>query len=99
MFYIKGQLQGCFTTAPTEQRPETSYKLQIMGETLTKDEQVIFDIVNINVPYSVFTAYENLRGQEVSLPVGLMVSGGTGKLQPYFPKGYTKDVLQEATRA
>lgn len=93
MFYMKGQLRNCYSQPPSEAKPQETYKLQIEGEIITKDEQTRLDMVNVNVPFEVFQAYRDRVGQKIVLPVGLMVSGGTGRLQPYFPKGYTREVL------
>lgn len=97
MFYMKGQLRNCYSQPPSEAKPQETYKLQIEGEIITKDEQTRLDMVNVNVPFEVFQAYRNRVGQKIVLPVGLMVSGGTGRLQPYFPKGYTREVLTSTT--
>ena len=96
MFFMKGQLRNCFSQPPTEQRPHETYKIQIEGQTVTKDEQTRFDLVSLNVPFEIFQVLRDRVGQMIALPVGLMVAGGNGRLQPYFPKGYTREVLSSA---
>jgi hypothetical protein len=90
MFSMKGQVINTFTVAPSEKYPDEAYKVQFLGDQLTRDGQVKKEMVTMGIPKEAFAKLEKLVGQVVSIPIGLFVANG--RIQPFFAKGYTKEI-------
>ena len=76
MFSMKGQVINTFTVAPSEKYPQEAYKVQFMGDQLTRDGQVKKELVTMGIPQEAFVKLEKLIGQVVSIPIGLFVTNG-----------------------
>lgn len=95
MFSMKGQVINTFTVAPSEKYPQEAYKVQFMGDQLTRDGQVKKELVTMGIPQEAFVKLEKLIGQVVSIPIGLFVTNG--RIQPFFAKGYAKEISNLGT--
>jgi len=83
MFQIKAQVINTFTMPATEKKPE-SYKVQLLGDCVTKDGQIRKDMVTLSCPLDIYMRLESKVGKVVVMPVGLFATDG--RVQPYFPK-------------
>jgi len=83
MFQIKARVENLFTTEATEKRPE-GFKVQLLGDMVTKDGQVRKELVTIGCPVDVFERLATYKGKVVTIPVGVFAVDG--RIQPYFPK-------------
>jgi hypothetical protein len=83
MFQIKAQVLNTFTTPATDKRPE-GFKVQLLGDSVTKDGQVRKEMVTISCPPDIFDRLSNHLGKTVTMPVGIFAVDG--RIQPYFPK-------------
>lgn len=95
MFNMKGEVINTFTIPPSEKYPDQSYKVQFMGDQLTKDGQVRKELVTMGIPREAFDRLEKLIGQTVSIPIGLFIQNG--RIQPFFAKGYAKEIANLGT--
>lgn len=84
MFQIKAQVINTFTVPATEKRPQEGFKVQLLGDSVTKDGQVRKEMVTISCPPDVYERLSDHLGQVVTMPVGLF--SVDGRIQPYFPK-------------
>lgn len=92
MFQIKAQVINVFSVPATEKHPE-SYKVQLLGDQVTKDGQVRKDMVTISTPLEVFQLLQGKIGQVVRLPIGIFAN--EGRIQPFFPKGQALTIATE----
>lgn len=95
MFSMKGQVINTFTIAPSEKYPEEAYKVQFLGDQMTRDGQVKKEMVTMGIPKEAFSKLEKLTGQVVSIPIGLFVTNG--RIQPFFAKGHAKEIANLGT--
>lgn len=92
MFSVHGQIVNTFYTPASEKYPDPSYKVQLLGEHVTKDGQVRKEMLDLSIPVDVYNSLLDQVGKMVQLPVGLFVSE-KGAIRAFFPKGRAKDVL------
>lgn len=92
MFSIHGQIVNTFFTPASEKYPEPSYKVQLLGDHVTKDGQVRKEMLDLSIPFDVYNSLLDQVGKMVRLPVGLFVSD-KGAIRAFFPKGMAQDVL------
>ncbi len=92
MFSIHGQIVNTFYTPASEKYPEPSYKVQLLGDHVTKDGQVRKEMLDLSIPVDVYNSLLDQVGKMVRLPVGLFVSD-KGSIRAFFPKGRAQDVL------
>lgn len=92
MFSIQGQVINTFYTPASEKYPEPSYKVQILGDNITKDGQVRKEMIDLTIPVDVYNSLQGQEGQIVRIPVGLFVTD-KGAIRAFFPKGRAKDSL------
>lgn len=92
MFSIHGQIVNTFYTPASEKYPEPSYKVQLLGDHVTKDGQVRKEMLDLSIPVDVYNSLLDQVGKMVRLPVGLFVSD-KGAIRAFFPKGRAHDVL------
>lgn len=83
MFQIKAQVINTFSTPATDKRPE-GFKVQLLGDSVTKDGQLRKEMVTISCPLDIFDRLTNHIGKTVTMPVGIFAVDG--RIQPYFPK-------------
>ena len=92
MFSIHGQIVNTFYTPASEKYPEPSYKVQLLGDHVTKDGQVRKEMLDLSIPVDVYNSLLDQVGKVVRLPVGLFVSD-KGAIRAFFPKCRAQDVL------
>lgn len=92
MFSVHGQIVNTFYTPASEKYPDPSYKVQLLGEHVTKDGQVRKEMLDLSIPVDVYNSLLDQVGKMVQLPVGLFVSD-KGAIRAFFPKGRAQDVL------
>lgn len=90
MFSMKAEVINTYSVPPSEKYPEEAYKVQFIGDQITRDGQVRKEMVTMGIPLEAFKVLKEKIGQVVSIPVGLFVSNG--RLQPYFPKGHAQAI-------
>lgn len=90
MFSLTGVVLNCFTTPPSDKYPDPAYKVQLLGDQLTKDGQVKKEMVTLGFPRDAFLMLEKNIGNVVTMPIGLFVT--EGRLQPFFPKGRASEI-------
>lgn len=90
MFSMKGEVINTFSVPPSEKYPEETFKVQFLGDQLTRDGQVKKEMVTVGIPFEAFRILKEKIGQVVNIPIGLFVNNG--RIQPFFPKGYAKDI-------
>jgi hypothetical protein len=95
MFSMKAEVLNTFSVPPSEKYPEEAYKVQFVGDQLTRDGQIRKEMVTMGIPKEAFAKLEKLIGQVVSIPIGLFVANG--RIQPFFPKGYAKEISNLGT--
>ena len=93
MFSIHGQVINTFFTPASEKYPEPSYKVQLLGDHVTKDGQCRKEMLDLTIPFEIYNSLQDRIGKLVRLPVGLFVSD-KGAIRAFFPKGRAKDALQ-----
>jgi hypothetical protein len=91
MFYMRGEVSNCYDVPASEKYPDPSYKVQILGDQVTKDGQIKKELVTLGIPFDAFKVLREKVGQSVTLPIGLFVANG--RMQPFFPKAHTKDIV------
>lgn len=89
MYQVTGQILNLFKQAASE-KFEASYKVQILGDSLTVDGQVKKEMVTLNVPLSVFNSLQGQEGQAATFPIGFYVKNGN--LITFFPKSEAENV-------
>lgn len=94
MFSLKAEVLNCFFTPASEKYPDPSYKVQLLGDHLTKDGQVKKEMVTLSFPHNAYLMLEKNVGKIVSMPIGLFVT--EGRLQPFFPKGREREIVSAA---
>ena len=97
MFSLQGTILNCFFTPVSEKYPEPSYKVQLLGDQITKDGQVRKEMVTLGFPHDAYRILEKNIGKAVSMPIGIFVN--EGRLQPFFPKGRSAEILIEGKNA
>jgi hypothetical protein len=90
MFSLKAEVINTFSVPPSEKYPDEAYKVQLLGDQLTKDGQIKKDMVTMGIPQEAFKVLQQKIGQTVRIPIGLFVTNG--RIQPFFPKGHAKDI-------
>lgn len=93
MFSIHAQVLNCFSVPASEKYPEPSYKVQLLGDQITKDGQVRKEMLTMGIPFDLFKVLESKLGKSVRLPVGLFATDG--RVQPFFPKGHSLSSLSD----
>jgi hypothetical protein len=91
MFSLKAEVVNAFSVPPSEKYPEASFKVQFLGDQLTKDGQIRKELVTMGIPFEAYNVLKDKSGQVVSIPVGLFVSDG--RIQPFFPKGHAAKIV------
>jgi len=90
MFSLKAEVINTFSVPPSEKYPEEAYKVQFVGDQLTRDGQIRKDMVTMGIPFEAFKVLSGKIGQVVTVPIGLFVSNG--RIQPFFPKGHAQSI-------
>lgn len=90
MFSMKAEVINTFSVPPSEKYPEEAYKVQFVGDQLTRDGQIRKEMVTMGIPFEAFNVLKAKVGQVVRIPIGLFVSNG--RIQPFFPKGHAKEI-------
>jgi hypothetical protein len=90
MFSLKAEVINTFSVPPSEKYPEEAYKVQFVGDQLTRDGQIRKEMVTMGIPFEAFNVLKSKIGQVVSIPIGLFVTNG--RIQPFFPKGHAKGI-------
>lgn len=90
MFSMKAEVINAYSVPPSEKYPEEAYKVQFVGDQLTRDGQVRKEMVTMGIPFEAFNVLKGKVGQVVSIPIGLFVTNG--RIQPFFPKGHAKAI-------
>lgn len=88
---MRGEVSNCYDVPASEKYPDPSYKVQILGDQVTKDGQIKKELVTLGIPFDAFKVLREKVGQSVTLPIGLFVANG--RMQPFFPKAHTKDIV------
>lgn len=86
MLTLKATVLNVFTVPPSEKYPEPSYKVQLLGDNVTKDGQIRKEMVTLGVPLEFYTQLEKRVGNAVQIPVGVFAEGKSVRM--YFPKGH-----------
>lgn len=89
MYQVTGNIINVFS-APKTEKFEESFKVQVLGDSLTVDGQVKKDLITLNIPKPVFDSLQGRQGEEITLPIGFYVK--SGNLVTYFPKSEAKNV-------
>jgi hypothetical protein len=97
MFSMQAEVINAFSVPPSEKYPEEVYKVQFVGDQLTRDGQVRKEMVTMGIPYEAYNALKGKIGQVVRIPIGLFVTNG--RIQPFFPKGHAKDIQSTGAEA
>lgn len=82
MFAITGQVTNCFTI-PKSEKYDEAFKVQLLGDLVTKDGQIRKEMVTLSIPAGVYSELSHQIGHDVTLPVGLFASSN-GKLNVYY---------------
>lgn len=90
MFSMKAEVINTYSVPPSEKYPEEAYKVQFIGDQLTRDGQIRKEMVTMGIPLEAFKVLKETIGQVVSIPIGLFVSNG--RIQPFFPKGHAQAI-------
>lgn len=90
MFSMKAEVINTFSVPPSEKYPEEAYKVQFVGDQLTRDGQIRKEMVTMGIPFEAFNVLKAKVGQVVRIPIGLFVANG--RIQPFFPKGHAKEI-------
>jgi hypothetical protein len=91
MFSMQAEVINTFSVPPSEKYPEEAYKVQFVGDQLTRDGQIRKEMVTMGIPLEAFKVLQQKIGQIVRIPIGLFVTNG--RIQPFFPKGHAKDIV------
>lgn len=86
MYTITAEVINTFSVAASEKYPE-SWKLQLMGDTNTRDGQIKKEMVTLSIPQSEYNKLNDKIGQVVTLPISFFVKGN--QLNPFYPKAST----------
>lgn len=89
MYQVTGQILNLFNS-PASEKYEASFKVQLLGDSLTVDGQVKKEMVTLNVPQSVFNSLQGREGQDATFPIGFYVKNGN--LITFFPKSESENV-------
>ena len=92
MFSIHGKVVNTFFTPASAKYPDPSYKVQILGENVTKDGQTRLEMIDLTIPEEIYNSLQGQENKVVSVPVGLFVTE-SGAIRAFFPKGRTKDPI------
>lgn len=91
MFSMQAEVINTFFVPPSEKYPEEAYKVQFVGDQLTRDGQIKKEMVTMGIPFEAFNVLKSMIGQSVRIPIGLFYNNG--RIQPFFPKGQAKEIL------
>lgn len=91
MFSVQGQIVNTFSSPPSEKFPNPSYKVQLLGEQITRDGQIRKEMLDLVIPPEVFNSVQGQVGRHVRIPVGLFVSD-KGGIRAFFPKASASSV-------
>ena len=89
MYQVTGEILNLFNS-PKSEKYDASYKVQLLGETLTIDGQVKKEMITLNVPQSVYNSLQGQTGKTATLPIGFYVKNGN--LITFFPKSEAENV-------
>lgn len=97
MLTLHGQVINVFSTPKGVNRKTGEEfggqdRIQVMAENILQNGDKRIDLLNLTVLNP--EAYQHLKGKQVSLPVGVFITGGT--IQYYVPKGSIPQVEQPA---
>jgi len=95
MYQVTGEILNLFSS-PASDKYEASYKVQMLGETLTIDGQVKKEMITLNVPQPVFNSLQGQIGHIATLPIGFYIKNGN--LITFFPKSEAENVKVTGTR-
>lgn len=93
MYQVTGQILNLFNS-PASEKYEASYKVQILGDSLTIDGQVKKEMITLNIPKPVFDSLRGKEGKEATFPIGFYVKNGN--LITFFPKSEAENVALAA---
>lgn len=83
MYTITAQIINAFSVPASDKYPE-SWKLQLMGDTHTRDGQIKKEMITLSIPQGEFNKLKSMNGQEVTLPISFFVKNN--QLNPFYPK-------------
>jgi len=88
MFSVQGKIINVFETpGGTDKKTGATYdpscKIQLLGEMMLKTGAIKNELLTLTVPPAHVTEYKDQVGTDVSISVGIFVSGG--KIQPFIP--------------
>lgn len=95
MYQVTGQILNLFSS-PASEKYEASFKIQLLGDSLTIDGQVKKDMITLNVPQSVYNSLQGRAGETATLPIGFYVKNGN--LITFFPKSEAENVKTEVKK-
>lgn len=88
MYQVTGQLINLFNSPATE-KYEAAYRIQILGDMLTRDGQVKKEMITLNIPLPIFDSLRGEEGNVITLPIGFYAKDG--KILTYCPKSEAKN--------
>ncbi len=95
MYQVTGQILNLFSS-PASEKYDESFKVQLLGETLTVDGQVKKEMITLNVPKPVYNSLQGRSGETATLPIGFYVK--SGNLITFFPKSEAENVKTEGKK-
>lgn len=75
MYQVTGQIINLFDM-PKNEKFEASFKVQLLGDSLTVDGQVKKEMITLSIPQPVFNSLRGQVGKEASFPIGFYVKNG-----------------------
>lgn len=89
MYQVTAQILNLFSKPATE-KFEATYKVQLLGDSLTQDGQVQKEMLTLNVPKAIFDSLRGQEGQDATFPIGFYVKNGS--LVTFFPKSEADNI-------
>lgn len=83
MYTLTAEIINAFSVPASEKYPE-SWKLQLMGDTNTRDGQIKKEMITLSIPFEKYNELKDMNGEIVTLPVSFFVKGN--QLNPFYPK-------------
>lgn len=83
MYTLTAEIMNAFSVPASEKYPE-SWKLQLMGDTNTRDGQIRKEMITLSIPFEMYQELKDKTGETVTLPVSFFVRGN--QLNPFYPK-------------
>jgi len=83
MYTITAEVINAFSVPASEKYPE-SWKIQLMGDTYTRDGQIKKEMITLSIPSGEFHKLKDQVGQSVTLPVSFFAKGN--QINPFYPK-------------